>query len=131
MNDENVWKETWESIDFLRASVQRELSEWTQIQSQMASLYARAHRDPEAARTIADIEHHLSSRLSGSAEMRQNADRLQSLFEQMMTSFEQSRRALRRETRTGRGQSDPKEAEGVSHSGQRTRKPGKRARRYA
>ncbi|TWG84948.1 hypothetical protein L602_002700000400 [Cupriavidus gilardii J11] len=133
VTDEAVWKETWDNIDRLRAEVQREMRDWGQIQQQMEALYARAHRDPDAARRIADIEHHLASRFSGSNDLRQTADRLQALFEQMKARFEQDSRELRSQVRRLSNRKNLKEEErpAAPPADQRTRKPGKRTRRYA
>lgn len=132
MNDEAVWQETWENLDRLRATVDREMRDWTRIQEQMQALYLRAHRDPEAARTIAEIEHCIAARFTDGGDVRTSAERLQTLFEQMKASFEQDRRELQQQLKSMPGQPvKEEERPGNPPTGRRTPTPRKRVRRYA
>ncbi|MCP2789039.1 hypothetical protein NK899_23925, partial [Salmonella enterica subsp. enterica serovar Typhimurium] len=55
MEEEQLWKQAVETLERLRATLQKEMNDWAEIERRIDDLQLRATRDPKAAQELAAL----------------------------------------------------------------------------
>lgn len=133
MEEEQLWKQALENLERLRATLQKEMNDWNEIQRRIDDLQLRATKDPKAAQDLAALAAFLDeSRINGD-DVQGRMEQLQAMVKEMNLRAAQDRREIERYkqkvfgARGGNAQVAPvpPRAEGTAN------KPKKRVRRFA
>ncbi len=133
MEEEQLWKQALENLERLRATLQKEMNDWKEIQRRIDDLQLRATKDPKAAQDLAALATFLDeSRINGD-DVQGRMEQLQAMVKEMNLRAAQDRREIERYKQKvfgSRGVNEqvapaPPRAEGTA------KKPKKRMRRFA
>lgn len=99
MNDEyEFWRKSYDELESLKRALQKGLEQWRGIQTEWIELYARADRDPEAARAVRNIEAYFREKKECGDDVEQRVDELKANLKRMELRLEQSRRSQEQES---------------------------------
>lgn len=99
MNDEyEFWKNSYDELESLKRELQKGLEQWRGIHAEWGELYARADRDPEAARAVRNIEAYFLEKKQSGDDIEQRVEELKANLKRMELRLEQDKRARGQES---------------------------------
>ncbi|MCT9115696.1 hypothetical protein N6G02_06110 [Cupriavidus gilardii] len=133
MEEERLWKQAVETLERLRATLQKEMNDWAEIERRIDDLQLRATRDPKAAQELAALAAFLEASRNNGDDIQGRMEQLQAMIKEMNLRAAQDRREIERYKQKvfGAGGDEqqtapvPPRAEGTAE------KPKKRVRRFA
>ena len=106
MSDPGFWKKCLDEMNDMERSLNEELARWEKIESEIAELRARAHKDPRAARIVLQVDRYLQEHQEEQQKMRACAESMKENFRQLMLMNIQDKKARPKGQRSAPPQPD-------------------------
>ncbi len=132
MEEEQLWKQAVETLERLRATLQKEMNDWAEIERRIDDLQLRATRDPKAAQELAALAAFLDASRNGD-DIQGRMEQLQAMIKEMNLRAAQDRREIERYKQMvfGARGGEQQTAPVPPRAGSTAEKPKKRVRRFA